>query len=213
MRMYANELKMIEILEEQQDTLIETLAIYETIEEITGETTLHEQDVLSSKKRMKDIELQILKIKEEGNKRSSEALAVEKRLSASQVSVLDNYRQFNSQFLSLQERRDALINRRVAVNRTLGEKFGLTFEDVLSGKTPGPSMDPEKQIEKFTEYYNKWKEENNHLPNLQTSKQIIERFKKQWEARKNQPKPQTLDARVTSIERKLDKLLIHLGVK
>ena len=152
MRMYANELKMIEILEEQQDTLIETLAIYETIEEITGETTLHEQDVLSSKKSMKDIELQILKIKEEGNKRSSEALAVEKRLSASQVSVLDNYRQFNSQFLSLQERRDALINRRVAVNRTLGEKFGMTFEDVLSGKTPGPSMDPEKQIEKLKEF-------------------------------------------------------------
>ena len=142
----------LEILEEQQDSLIETLAIYETIEEITGETTLHEQDVLSSKKSMKDIELQILKIKEEGNKRSSEALAVEKRLSASQVSVLDNYRQFNSQFLSLQERRDALINRRVAVNRTLGEKFGMTFEDVLSGKTPGPSMDPEEQIEKLKEF-------------------------------------------------------------
>ena len=55
--------------------------------------------------------------------------------------------------------------------------------------------------------------ENKNLPNLHTSEQIIDRFKKQWEARKNQPQPQTLDSRVTSIEQKLDRLMNHLGVK
>ena len=82
-------------------------------------------------------------------------------------------------------------------------------------KSPAPPLpqnfDDEKQIDKFKEDYNKWKEKNNHLPNLQTSEQIIERFKKQWEAKKNQQQP--LDNRVTSIEQKLDRLMNHLGVK
>ena len=40
---------------------------------------------------------------------------------------------------------------------------------------------------------------------------IIERFKKQWEDRKNQQK--SLDSRISVIEEKLDKLMNHLGVK
>ena len=82
-------------------------------------------------------------------------------------------------------------------------------------KSPAPPLpqdfDDEKQIDKFKKDYNKWKKENNHLPNLQTAEQIVERFKQQWEARKNQQK--SLDGRVTSIEQKLDKLMNHLGVK
>ena len=82
-------------------------------------------------------------------------------------------------------------------------------------KSPAPPLpqnfDDEKLVNKFKEDYDKWAKENNHLPNLHTSDQIISRFKQQWEARKNQP--QTLDARVTSIEQKIDKLMIHLGVK
>ena len=41
--------------------------------------------------------------------------------------------------------------------------------------------------------------------------EFVDRFKKQWEARKKQQ--QSLDGRVTSIEQKLDKLMNHLGVK
>ena len=82
-------------------------------------------------------------------------------------------------------------------------------------KSPAPPLpqdfDDEKQIDKFKKDYNKWKKENNHLPNLQTAEQIVERFKQQCEARKNQQK--SLDGRVTSIEQKLDKLMNHLGVK
>tara|TARA_R100000005_G_C4839548_1_gene111704 strand:+ start:7 stop:552 length:546 start_codon:yes stop_codon:yes gene_type:complete len=82
-------------------------------------------------------------------------------------------------------------------------------------KSPAPPLpqnfDDEKQIDKFKKDYNKWKKENNHLPNLQTAEQIVERFKQQWEARKNQQ--QSLDNRVTSIEQKLDRLMNHLGVK
>ena len=67
------------------------------------------------------------------------------------------------------------------------------------------------QINKFTKQYNKWKNENNHIPNLQTSEQIIERIKQQLKTQKNQQ--QSFDGRVTSIEQKLDRLMKHLGVK
>jgi len=82
-------------------------------------------------------------------------------------------------------------------------------------KSPAPPLpkdfDNKKQINKFTKQYNKWKNENNHIPNLQTSEQIIERIKQQLKTQKNQQ--QSLDGRVTSIEQKLDRLMNHLGVK
>ena len=72
-------------------------------------------------------------------------------------------------------------------------------------------MDDEKQVSEWKESYEKWCEENKHLPNLSKSEVILERLKQQMEAKKNQS--QTLDARVTSIEQKIDKLMVHLGVK
>ena len=66
-------------------------------------------------------------------------------------------------------------------------------------------------VKNWTENYEKWRDENNHLPNLTTTGEVVDRFKKQWEARKKQQ--QSLDGRVTSIEQKLDKLMNHLGVK
>ena len=92
---------------------------------------------------------------------------------------------------------------------------GEEIPELPKPKSPAPPLpkdfDDEKQTEKFKEDYKKWAKENNHLPNLQTAEQILDRFKKQWEARKNQQ--QSLDGRVTSIEKKLDKLMNHLGVK
>jgi len=75
------------------------------------------------------------------------------------------------------------------------------------------NFDDEKLVNKFKEDYDRWVKENSHLPNLQTSEQVVDRFKKQWEARKNQSQPQNLDVRVNSIEQKLNKLMNHLGVK
>ena len=75
-------------------------------------------------------------------------------------------------------------------------------------KSPAPPLptdfDDEKQIDKFKDEFTKWKNENNHLPNLQSADQIVERFRKQWESRKNQQQ-NSID-RITSIEQKLYKL-------
>ena len=82
-------------------------------------------------------------------------------------------------------------------------------------KSPPPplpqNLDNNEQVNKWKKSYEEWCKENNHLPNLTKSEVIIEKLKKQVEARKNQTK--TLDARVTSIEQNLKKLMNHLGVK
>tara|TARA_R100000008_G_C3493339_1_gene119836 strand:+ start:104 stop:664 length:561 start_codon:yes stop_codon:yes gene_type:complete len=82
-------------------------------------------------------------------------------------------------------------------------------------KSPAPPLpkdwDDKKQIDEFKKDYDKWKKENNHLPKLQTSEQIIQRFKEQWKNKKNQP--QTLEGRLQIIETNLHKLMNHLGVK
>ena len=82
----------------------------------------------------------------------------------------------------------------------------------ISSPPPLPQdLDDEKQVSEWKESYEKWCEENKHLPNLSKSEVILERLKQQMDARKNQS--QTLDARVTSIEQKIDKLMVHLGVR
>jgi len=82
-------------------------------------------------------------------------------------------------------------------------------------KSPPPPLpqawDDKDIVEKFKKDYDEWRDENNHLPNLQPVETIIGKFKKQWETQKNQQ--QSLDGRVTSIEQKLDRLMNHLGVK
>ena len=82
-------------------------------------------------------------------------------------------------------------------------------------KSPPPPLpqnwDSDIELAEFKESYNKWKDENKHLPGLQSVESIIEKFKTQDEARKNQQ--QSLDGRVTSIEQKLDRLMNHLGVE
>ena len=73
-------------------------------------------------------------------------------------------------------------------------------------KSPPPPLpknwDSTDEIEKFTEEYNGWVQENDHMKNLQTVEQIITRFKQQ-----------SLDGRLTTIEQNLEKLMSHLGVK
>ena len=91
-----------------------------------------------------------------------------------------------------------------------GKKIPKPPEQPKPKSTPPPlprDFDDEEQINKFKESYNKWKEENKHLPNLQTVETIIERFKSQAEDKKNP------NNRIDIIEQKLDRLMNHLGVK
>jgi len=82
-------------------------------------------------------------------------------------------------------------------------------------KSPPPSLpqdwDNEEMVKNWTENYEKWKDENNHIPKLQTSEQLLDRFKKQWEIRKQQQ--QSPENRISIVEQKLDRLMNHLGVK
>jgi thiol-disulfide isomerase/thioredoxin len=76
---------------------------------------------------------------------------------------------------------------------------------------PPKNFDDDDEIKDFTEKYNKWKDENNHLPNLQNVDVILTRFKQQKQAQ--EARQNGLDGRVSSIEQKLDRLMNHLGVK
>ena len=69
----------------------------------------------------------------------------------------------------------------------------------------------ESQVKLFTKKYKTWAKKNTHLHGLQTSEEIINKFRNGITQRKNQK--QSLDGRVTSIEEKLDRLMNHLGVK
>ena len=59
--------------------------------------------------------------------------------------------------------------------------------------------------------YNKWLKENSHLKGLQTSEQIIDKFKTAQKQRETQK--QSLEGRLKTIENNLQKLMNHLGVK
>ena len=110
-------------------------------------------------------------------------------------------------------------------------------DDIL--KRPRPKSDPpqrpqpnftDEQYEAWGKEWDKWKDENNHLPNLQDSKTMVENFKQRFsqinnpEMNPNGPAPTAinanaapnsagLEARMNSLENKLDRLINHLGVK
>ena len=59
---------------------------------------------------------------------------------------------------------------------------------------------------------NKWKDENSHLPNLQTSSVIIDRFKQQKQIQMSQSNG-NIEQKINALDQKLNKLMSHLGVK
>ena len=83
-------------------------------------------------------------------------------------------------------------------------------------KSPAPPLPMNKDatdedFKEWTDKYNEWKEENKHLPNLQPAEQIVHRYKQHQSRQQSQST--TLDARIKSIEEKMEKLMVHLGVK
>ena len=91
---------------------------------------------------------------------------------------------------------------------------GEKIPELPKPKGPPPPLpknwNDENEIKNFKEKYDEWREENNHVSDLQTSEQVVDRFQNQIKNRPSQPK--TLDSRVTSIEHKIDKIMVHLGI-
>ena len=82
-------------------------------------------------------------------------------------------------------------------------------------KSPAPLLPKdfydENEVKRFKEEYEKWVKENEHIPGLQTSEEIIDKFRKGIEHKKKQK--ESLDGRLETIENNLQKLMKHLGVK
>jgi len=89
---------------------------------------------------------------------------------------------------------------------------------------PQPNMNDE-DLDAWGEKYQKWVDENSHLPNLQPASVIVNRMKQQrptpggvQSANKSgapvdNAKLNTLDAKIQALEVKVDKIISHFGVK
>jgi len=77
----------------------------------------------------------------------------------------------------------------------------------------------DEEVKTWKDGYNKWLGNNEHLPNLQPVDTVLNNFKNRKKQLQNQQTPQEKDVstklmkRVDILERKLDKLMKHLGVK
>ena len=83
---------------------------------------------------------------------------------------------------------------------------------------PPQDFDNEEQVKTWREGYEKWVKENDHMPNLPKADAMLQRLKQQkqmMEQRQAQQGQQNgnLEARISVMEQKLDRLLNHLGVK
>ena len=77
----------------------------------------------------------------------------------------------------------------------------------------------DEELDTWGKEYTKWKDENEHLPNLQPVEVVLKNFKQRQQQMQQRQTPQEKDVstklikRVDSLEKKLDKLMKHLGVK
>ena len=87
------------------------------------------------------------------------------------------------------------------------------------GPPPPPPQDMENkdQVEEWKTKYEAWVKENDHMPNLPPSDQMLQRIKQQKKMMEQRQAQQgiggNLEARMSVMEQKLDRLLNHLGVK
>jgi thiol-disulfide isomerase/thioredoxin len=113
-----------------------------------------------------------------------------------------------------------------------------TAEQILErprpkSEPPRPPMGPDTTNEQYNEWgkgWDEWVKENSHLPNLQPASQLIENFKKrnQMAAQQpqkppmnqnsvnnvamNNPKINSIEAKVQALELKVDKIIKHFGI-
>ena len=82
---------------------------------------------------------------------------------------------------------------------------------------PPQNFDNKEQVDAWKTEYEKWKTENDHMPNLPTTDQMLQRLQQQKKMMEQRQQQQgganpVLEARISMIEQKLDRLLKHLGV-
>jgi thiol-disulfide isomerase/thioredoxin len=85
---------------------------------------------------------------------------------------------------------------------------------------PPPPKDFEdtKQVDEWKTAYEKWVKDNDHMPNLPPTDQMLQRLKQQKQmmeqkqAQQGGASPEVL-GKITALEQKVDKLMKHLGVK
>jgi len=117
-------------------------------------------------------------------------------------------------------------NKWLGNNEHLPDNRKKTAKEIL--EMPRPNSEPPKlpnvdatddDLDKWGKEYAKWKDENEHLPNLQPVDTVLNNFKNRKKQLQNQQTPQEKDVstkllkRVDILERKLDKMMKHLGVK
>ena len=80
---------------------------------------------------------------------------------------------------------------------------------------PPTNFDEEKQVNTWKEAYEKWCKDNEHMPNLPKTDDMLNRLKQQKQMMDQRQAQQNgnLEARISVMEQKLDRLLNHLGVK
>ena len=111
-------------------------------------------------------------------------------------------------------------------NEHLPDDRKKTADEIL--EMPRPKSEPPKppnvnstdeELEKWSKEYTKWKDENEHLPNLQPVEVVLKNFKQRQQQMQQRQTPQEKDIstklikRVDSLEKKMDKLMKHLGVR
>ena len=92
-------------------------------------------------------------------------------------------------------------------------------EAVKLAMSETPQEEFELELLQTLSQYDKWKDDNSHLTQLQPGKVLLENFKKSRDRMNNQnlQGSQGLnagqEARLQRLEQKMDKLMKHLGVK
>ncbi len=102
--------------------------------------------------------------------------------------------------------------------KTTAELLAMPRPKTEPPKPPAP-MATDEEFEKWGKEYTKWKDKNEHLPNLQPTETILSNLKNRRSQMQNQQKQNSQglnpnqEARLTRLEQKMDKLMKHLGVK
>ena len=94
---------------------------------------------------------------------------------------------------------------------------GEQIPEILKPKSPPPpppqNYKDENEIEDWKEKFKNWKQENNHLLNLPKTDVMLNNLKNRNELLEKQKEMNPLELKIYSLEKKLDRLMNHLGVK
>ena len=96
----------------------------------------------------------------------------------------------------------------------------LSADDILA--KPRPKSQPpqfphvnasDEEYSKFKDKWDEWAKDNQHMPNIQDGNSIVDRLKQRPIPQNVNTPNANLENRLTSLEEKMNKLLLHLGVK